>query len=112
MTTEQVTAALGLVSAMATLGLVGITVWYAVSTARMLREMERQAEASHEQSLILSKAAQIAAWVGYSNAAVQNSALLTQTAPMQPNPFKKVLQLAGELEQLDAQRARASKVQV
>ena len=112
MTTEQVTAALGLVSALSTLLLVGITVWYAISTARMLREMERQAEASHEQSLILSKAAQIAAWVGYSNAAVQNAALLTQTAHMQPNPFNKVLVLAGELEQLDAQRGRASKVQV
>ena len=112
MTTEQVTAGLGLVSAAATLGLVGITVWYAISTARMLREMERQAEASHEQSLILSKAAQIAAWAGYSNAAVQNSALLTETDHMQSNPFKKVLQLAGELEQLDAQRARGSKVQV
>jgi hypothetical protein len=108
MDTQQI----AVLNALATLGLVGITVWYAISTARMLREMERQAEASHEQSLILSKAAQIAAWAGYINAAVQNSALLTQTEHMQPNPFQKVQLLAGELEQLDAQRARRSKVQV
>ena len=109
---QHVGATLSVVNAIATLCLVGVTVWYAISTARMLREMERQAEASHEQSLILSKAAQIAAWAGYINAAVQNAGLLTETAHMQPSPFSKVLQLAGELEQLDAHRARGSKVQV
>ena len=53
----------------ATLILVGITAWYAYSTAKMLREMKRQADIVREQSTLISKSAQIAAWVGLTTAA-------------------------------------------
>jgi Na+-transporting NADH:ubiquinone oxidoreductase subunit NqrC len=92
MTLEQATEILALVTFL----LVGVTAWYAITTARMLREMRQQAR-------ILSKGAQIAAWAGYINAAVNNTPLLEQAQKhMDPNPFEKVQQLAKELAQLEA----------
>ena len=49
MTTERVTAGISLVNSLATLGFVGVTVWYTHSTARMLREMQRQREVARSQ---------------------------------------------------------------
>ena len=82
---------------MSTLALVGVTIYYAVATWRMLREMR-------QQRMILLKSGQVAAWAGYINAAVNNPELLKDAQTrMNPNPFKKVQQLAKELEQLEAE---------
>ncbi len=43
--------------------LVGVTVWYARSTARMLRHMSDQTEAVHRQSRVLVTTAKISATV-------------------------------------------------
>jgi len=77
----------------ATLILVCITAWYAYSTAKMLSEMKRQADIVREQSLIVSKAAQITAWAGLTNA---------ETHPSGQNPFKKLRELATSLEKEDS----------
>ena len=79
----------------ATLILVGITACYAYSTAKMLREMKRQADIVREQSVLISKSAQIAAWVGLTNATAH---------PARQNPYEKLRQLVTNLEEAESAR--------
>ncbi len=79
----------------ATLFLVSITAWYAYSTAKMLREIKRQADIVREQSVLISKSAQIAAWVGLTGAAAY---------PAGQNPYDKLRQLVTNLEEAESAR--------
>lgn len=79
----------------ATLILVGITAWYAYSTAKMLREMKRQADIVREQSALISNSAQIAAWVGLTTA---------EGHPARQNPYEKLRQLVTYLEEAESAR--------
>lgn len=72
--------------------LVAITAWYAYSTAKILREMKRQADAVRDQSLLVSKSAQIAAWAALTNAAGH---------PDGQNPYMQIRRLVEQLEKLN-----------
>jgi hypothetical protein len=80
----------------ATLILVGITAWYAISAAKMLGEMRRQAEASRRQSLLMLKSVQIAALTALGEAAGH---------PTGENPIPKLRGLLNQLEKLDAEES-------
>ena len=83
---------IGTANLIATLSLVAITAWYAYSTAKMLAEMKRQAEAVQAQSQLLAKAAQISAWAALMNAAGH---------PSGQNPFEKLRALVADLELME-----------
>jgi hypothetical protein len=75
-----------------TLILAAITAWYAYSTAKILREMRRQADAVREQSLLVSKSAQVVAW----------AALTTLKAhPAGEKPYERLRELIRQLEEAD-----------
>ncbi len=83
--------AAGWVSAVATVVLVGVTVWYAMSTQRMLRQMQGQARVMREQSRLLALSAEVNAWHALMNAAGN---------PPGQNPFERIRALIPELEKL------------
>jgi len=85
---------LSILNLLATPILVGITAWYAYSTAKMLREMKRQRDVVHKQSLFVSKSAQIAAWAALTNA---------ETHPVGQNPFQQLRKLVEQLGKLDGE---------
>jgi len=85
---------LSILNLLATPILVGITAWYAYSTAKMLREMKRQGNVVHEQSSLVSKSAQIAAWAALINA---------DAHPAGQNPFQQLRKLVEQLERLDGE---------
>jgi hypothetical protein len=80
----------------ATAVLVVVTFYYAVTTHRILGAMQGQAEAMREQSRLLAKSAQVAAWAGLVHAAVEAGG---------PDPRTRVKALALELEALEQRLA-------
>ena len=89
--------------------LIVITAWYARSTAKMLREMKQQTDTVRNQSLLLSKSAQIAA----KSARIAGWDSLTKAAGAAGipigNPLEKLGQLVKQLEELDAELDAQSK---
>lgn len=83
--------------------LIGITAWYARSTAKMLREMRQQADAVREQSWVLSKSAQIAA-KSAQIAGWDSIKKATEGAGLPSgNPLEKLVELVTQLKELDTQ---------
>ena len=78
---------------LATLILAAITAWYAYSTAKMLREMRRQADAVREQSWFVSKSAQVVAWAALTTAAGH---------PTDEKPYERLRKLIEQFEKADA----------
>jgi hypothetical protein len=77
---------ISIVNLVTTSVLVGVTAWYAFSTAKMLTETRRQIHEVHKQSILLSKSAQITAWAALGS----------------PEANKHIQQLVSQLEGLDA----------
>ena len=76
---KEVTVLLNTLNLLATPMLAAITAWCAYSTAKMLGEMRRQADAVREQSLLVSKSAQVVAWAALTTA---------EGHPAGQNPFE------------------------
>lgn len=89
--------------------LVIITGWYAYSTRKMLGEMKAQAHAVREQSLLLSKSAQIVA----KSAQIAGWDRITKAASAAglpaASPLTKLSQLVTQLGELDAELDSQSK---
>ena len=84
---------LGVANLITTIVLAAITAWYAWSTAKMLGELKKQADAARAQLGLMSKSAQIAAWAALMEAAGH---------PAGQNPFERLRALVAELERLES----------
>lgn len=74
----------------ALLVLVGLTAWYARSTARTVQELRRQVDSSSKQSIIIAKSAQISAYAALTKA---------DSNPPEQSPFVHLRRLVQELDE-------------
>lgn len=95
MTTKEIMdVVLSFVNALAIAVLVGVTLWYAVSSARMVAELRRQIGLLRAQAALQAKAAEISAQTALIQAAGQTAGA---------HPIPRLRQLAKELRELATQ---------
>jgi hypothetical protein len=92
----------------ATLVLAVVTVWYAVSTHRMLKAMQAQSESMKEQSKamqkqhhLMLKSTQVSAWCGLMTRWALQVTTMGHAIRHEVDPSEKLRQLAKELEELE-----------
>lgn len=86
----EATILLQVLNLLALLLLVGLTAWYARSTSKTVKELQRQVDSSSRQSEIIAKSAQVSAYAALTRA---------KSNPPEQSPYVHLRRLVKELEE-------------